>query len=63
MSSQESRGFSHERFKKGDIQMTQSEEIKYFKELGYTLDQISILVGINKEEVERVVKSASIRVR
>lgn len=50
-------------FIKGDIQMTQSEEIKYFKELGYTLDQISILVGINKEEVERVVKSASIWVR
>ena len=49
-------------FIKEDIQMTQSEEIKYFKELGYTLDQISILVGINKEEVERVVKSASIRV-
>lgn len=42
--------------------MTQSEEVKYFKELGYTLDQISILVGINKEEVERVVKSADLRI-
>ena len=49
-------------FIKGDIQMTQSEEIKYFRELGYTLDQISVLVGINKEEVERVVKSANIRI-
>ena len=42
--------------------MTQSEEVKYFKELGYTLDQISILVGINKQEVERVVKSADLRI-
>ena len=42
--------------------MTQTEEIKYLREYGWTLDQISILVGINKDEVERVIKSADIRV-
>lgn len=42
--------------------MTQAEEIMEMRNFGYTIDQISILVGISKEQVERVVKGVDIRV-
>lgn len=42
--------------------MTQVEEIMEMRNFGYTIDQISILVGISKEQVERVVKGVDIRV-
>ena len=42
--------------------MTQMEEIRDMRDYGYTIDQISVLVGISKEEVERVINSVDIRI-
>ena len=42
--------------------MTQLEEIRDMRDYGYTIDQISVLVGINKEEVERVINGVDIRI-
>ena len=42
--------------------MTQMEEIMEMRDFGYSIDQISILVGISKEEVERMVKGVDIRI-
>lgn len=42
--------------------MTQVEEIREMRDYGFTIDQISILVGINKEEVERVINGVDIRI-
>ena len=42
--------------------MTQFEEIRDMRDYGYTVDQISVLVGISKEEVERVINGADIRI-
>ena len=42
--------------------MTQMEEIRDMRDYGYTIDQISVLVGINKDEVERMVKGVDIRI-
>ena len=42
--------------------MTQMEEIRDMRDYGYTIDQISVLVGISKEEVERVINGVDIRI-
>ena len=42
--------------------MTQFEEIRDMRDYGYTVDQISVLVGISKEEVERVINGVDIRI-
>ena len=42
--------------------MTQMEEIMEMRDFGYSIDQISILVGISKDEVERMVKGVDIRI-
>lgn len=42
--------------------MTQMEEIMEMRDFGYSIDQISILVGISKEEIERMVKGVDIRI-
>lgn len=42
--------------------MTQVEEIRDMRDYGYTIDQISVLVGISKEEVERVINGVDIRI-
>lgn len=42
--------------------MTQMEEIMEMRDFGYSIDQISILVGISKEEVERMIKGVDIRI-
>lgn len=42
--------------------MTQMEEIMEMRDFGYSSDQISILVGISKEEVERMIKGVDIRI-
>ena len=42
--------------------MTQMEEIIEMRDYGYTIDQISVLVGISKEEVERVINGVDIRI-
>lgn len=42
--------------------MTQVEEIMEMRDYGYTIDQISILVGISKEKVERVINGVDIRI-
>lgn len=42
--------------------MTQLEEIMEMRDYGYSFDQISILVGISKEEIERMVKGVDIRI-
>lgn len=42
--------------------MTQLEEIRDMRDYGYTIDQISVLVGISKEEVERMINGVDIRI-
>ena len=42
--------------------MAQVEEIRDMRDYGYTIDQISVLVGISKEEVERVINGVDIRI-
>ena len=42
--------------------MTQMEEIRDMRDYGYTIDQISVLVGISKKEVERVINGVDIRI-
>ena len=42
--------------------MTQMEEIMEMRDFGYSIDQISILVGISKEEVERMINGVDIRI-
>lgn len=46
----------------GGIQMTQMEEIIDMRDYGYTIDQISVLVGISREQVERVINGVDIRI-
>lgn len=42
--------------------MTQVEEIMEMRDFGYTIDQISILIGISRQEVERMINSVDIRI-
>ena len=42
--------------------MTQMEEIIDMRDYGYTIDQISVLVGISREQVERVINGVDIRI-
>ena len=42
--------------------MTQMEEIIEMRNYGYSSDQISTLVGISKEEVERMINGVDIRI-
>lgn len=42
--------------------MTQMEEIIEMRNYGYSFDQISVLVGISKEEVERMINGVDIRI-
>lgn len=46
----------------GGVQMTQLEEVLEMKRYGYTVDQISVLLGISKENVERMIKNADVRI-
>ena len=45
----------------GRIKMTQLEEVLEMKRFGYTVHQISTLLGISKENVERMIENANVR--
>ena len=45
----------------GGVQMTQLEEVLEMKRYGYTVDQISVLLGVSKEYIERMIKNVDVR--